>query len=139
MDKFDFQYIDGDVKLKDRNNIKVDLELLTVDDNKPKILIASYGTLSTGVSIKNLHNLILAESTKSEQIIIQSIGRLLRLFTDKDYATIFDLIDIYDGNVKYPQNILYSHYTERKKFYIKREYPFTEHKFNLWSLIYFFL
>ena len=70
----------------------------------------------------------MADSFKSEQIIIQSIGRLLRLFEGKDNAIIFDLVDIFDEKMN---NILYSHYKDRKKFYDKRNYPYKEIKVNL--------
>lgn len=70
----------------------------------------------------------MVDSFKSEQIIIQSIGRLLRLFTDKDEAVIFDLVDVFDEKMN---NILFNHYRERKKFYQNREYPFTEIKVML--------
>ena len=60
------------------------------------------GTLSTGVSINAIFNVIFADSFKSEQIIIQSIGRALRLHSDKKKAMIFDLVDVF--NPKIPTN-----------------------------------
>lgn len=122
----DVYYIDGDIKKDIRENIKVEMEKL---DDKPKILVASFGTLSTGVSIKNLHNVIFMESFKSEQIIIQSIGRVLRLHKDKDKAIVFDIVDIFDDG--FNKNILYRHYETRKSFYHKREYPLEELKIKL--------
>ena len=84
--------------------------------------------MSTGVSIKNLHYLIMADSFKSEQIVIQSIGRLLRLFEGKEKAVIFDLVDVFSEEMN---NILYGHYIERKKFYHKHKYPLKEMKIKL--------
>ena len=121
----EFYYIDGNISGKNREIIKKNMEL---SGGKVKILVASFGTLSTGVSIKNLFNVIFADSFKSEQIIIQSIGRILRLFTGKDTAYVFDLVDVFE---KDPKNIFYHQYLERKKFYIKRSYPFKELKINL--------
>lgn len=121
----EFYYIDGEVSGKKRNEIKVAME---ITGDKPKVLVASFGTLSTGVSIKNLHYLIMADSFKSEQIIIQSIGRLLRLFDGKEKAIIFDLVDVFDESMN---NILYNHYKERKKFYDNRKYPYKEIKVTL--------
>ena len=118
-------YIDGEVKNAKRNNIKEDLEI--TDDNC--ILVGSFGCLSTGISIRNLHNLIFADSFKSEQIIIQSVGRLLRLSNGKSKAVIYDLVDIFDP--KNMNNALYKHYIERQKFYDKRQYPYTITKINL--------
>ncbi len=97
-------------------------------DGKIRVLVASFGTLSTGVSIRNLHYLILADSFKSEQIVIQSIGRLLRLIGNKKRALIFDLVDVFSDK---KQNILFRHWLERKKFYLKREYPFDEKMIHL--------
>lgn len=88
-----------------------------------------YGTLSTGVSINAIFNVIFTDSFKSEQIIIQSIGRALRLHSDKDKAMIFDLVDVYDPNNM--NNILFRHYKEREKFYKKRKYPYKVIKINL--------
>ncbi len=87
------------------------------------------GTLSTGVSINAIFNVIFADSFKSEQIIIQSIGRALRLHSDKKKAVIFDLVDVY--NSENFNNILYRHFKEREKFYTKRQYPYKIIKINL--------
>jgi len=56
---------------------------MELTDGNPKILIASFGTLSTGVSIKAIKNMIFADSFKSDVIVRQSIGRALRLHKDK--------------------------------------------------------
>jgi len=98
-------------------------------DGKVRVLVASYGTLSTGVSINAIFNVIFADSFKSEQIIIQSIGRALRLHDDKKKANIFDLVDVFSS--KDATNILYKHFKEREKFYIKRKYPYKITKINL--------
>jgi superfamily II DNA or RNA helicase len=70
----------------------------------------------------------MADSYKSEQIVIQSIGRLLRLFDGKEEALIFDLVDVFSDKM---ENVLYRHYLERKKFYQKKKYPFEEKKISL--------
>lgn len=91
--------------------------------------LIEYGTLSTGVSINAIFNVIFADSFKSEQIIIQSIGRALRLHSDKKKATIFDLVDVFVPNNM--NNILFRHFKEREKFYNKRKYPYKIVKINL--------
>lgn len=121
----EFHYIDGEINNKKRNEIK---SILESDSGKVKVLIASFGTMSTGISIKNLHYLILADSFKSDIIITQSIGRLLRLNGNKISATIFDLIDIFNSDMN---NILYNHWLEREKIYKKRLYPYKIIKVNL--------
>src|SRR5574344_1173404 len=122
-----FYYIDGEISGKEREVIKKEME--KTDDGKTRILIASFGTLSTGVSINALFNVIFADSFKSEQIIIQSIGRILRLHADKKIATVYDLVDIFSPTKM--NNILYHHYIERTKYYKKRMYPYKEYKINL--------
>lgn len=122
----DFYYIDGEINNKNREFIKKEMEKT---DGKVKILVASYGTLSTGVSINAIFNVIFADSFKSEQIIIQSIGRALRKHDKKKVATIFDIVDVFDP--KQLNNILYAHFLEREKFYKKRKYPYKIIKINL--------
>ena len=122
----DFYYIDGEINNKQRDFIKKEMEKT---DGNVKVLVASYGTLSTGVSINAIFNVVFADSFKSEQIIIQSIGRALRKHNDKQVATIFDLVDVFD--TKEMNNILYNHFLEREKFYKKREYPYKVIKMNL--------
>ena len=122
----DFYYIDGEINNKRREFIKKEMEKT---DGNVKVLVASYGTLSTGVSINAIFNVVFADSFKSEQIIIQSIGRALRKHNDKKVATIFDLVDVFDP--KEMDNILYKHFLEREKFYKKREYPYKVIKMNL--------
>jgi superfamily II DNA or RNA helicase len=122
----DFFYIDGEISGKKREEIKKEMDKT---DGNVKVLIASYGTLSTGVSINAIFNVVFADSFKSEQIIIQSIGRALRLHSDKKKAVIFDLVDIY--NPENFNNTLYKHFKEREKFYIKRKYPYKIIKINL--------
>ena len=61
-----------------------------MEEGSNKILVASYGTLSTGVSIKNIHYIHLVESFKSDVIIRQSLGRGLRQHKDKSILHVFD-------------------------------------------------
>jgi superfamily II DNA or RNA helicase len=122
----DFYYIDGEISNKEREVIKKEMENT---QGNVKVLIASFGTLSTGVSINAIFNVVFADSFKSEQIIIQSIGRALRKHDQKQVATIFDIVDVFSPTNM--NNILYNHYKERQKFYNKRKYPFKEIKMNL--------
>ena len=57
------------------------------------VIIASYGTFSTGINIKNLHNIVFASPSKSKIRVLQSIGRVLRTSKDKVNATLFDIAD----------------------------------------------
>lgn len=130
----DFYYIDGSVKNNgtkknienNRTFIKSEMEKT---DGRIKILVASFGTLSTGVSINAITNVIFCQSFKKEQVIIQSIGRALRLHDEKKMAYIFDLVDVFNHDnfvaktkSKF-KNILYNHWEKRLKIYRDEEYP----------------
>ena len=122
----DFYYIDGEVNNTKRSEIIA--ELNKENDPRTKILVASFKTLGTGISINNLYNVLFVDSYKKEQIIVQSIGRILRLHEGKHVANVFDIVDIFE---KDPNNIFYKHFLEREQFYIKREYPYKITKINL--------
>lgn len=137
----EFHYIDGSVKENGskknpencRNWIKKEME----KTDKVKILVASFGTLSTGVSIKSITNIIFTQSFKKEQVIIQSIGRALRLHPDKNMAYIFDLVDVFQPDYyaqprrKKFKNILLTHWEKRLKIYSNEQYPVTFMKIDL--------
>lgn len=75
--------------IKDRTGICLSME--TADG---MIIIATYGTMSTGVSIKNLSNIYFPDGGKSPIRIKQSIGRGMRLFPTKDFCLVFDFQDM---------------------------------------------
>jgi superfamily II DNA or RNA helicase len=122
----DFYYIDGGTKAKKRDYIKQQMENT---EGNVKVLVASYGTLSTGVNIKSITNVVFTDSYKSDQKVRQSIGRALRLHKEKEKAIIFDIVDRFHPSYK---NILYTHYLHRKKeIYNKQQYPFDEIRVSL--------
>lgn len=81
-----------------------------------KILIATFGVASTGISISRLYNVVLIEPGKSFVRTIQSIGRGLRKAQDKDHVEIYDIC----GTNKYTAR----HSNERIKYYKEVEYPY---------------
>jgi len=119
-----FYYIDGSIPSKKRKHIFNEMK---DTENGVNILIASYGTVSTGVSLPALKNVVFTQSFKSPQIVLQSIGRVLRLHVDKkdSHAVVFDIVDQFHPSYK---TILYNHYLVRRKMYDKEEYPYTELK-----------
>lgn len=141
--EMEFFYIDGSVKNNEtkkniennRSFIKKEMEKT---DGKVKVLIASFGTLSTGVSINAINNVIFTQSFKKEQVIIQSIGRALRLHKDKKMAYVFDLVDRFNTDPYSSsrtrnrfKNILYTHWEKRCAIYTEEEYPFSLMEINL--------
>lgn len=112
-------YIDGKVSNLDREDYTQAIE----DFNDVK-LIASFGTFSTGLDLKNVFNIILAESYKSPVLIRQSIGRGMRNMKGKYSVNILDLVDTFG---KYSTK----HYGIRKSIYKQQEFPLTEHAYDL--------
>lgn len=97
-------YSDGSTDVKDREEIRTGLE--KTDGN---VLFANVQIMSTGISVKRLHNLVFCFSSKSTVRIIQSCGRALRLYGDKEYANLYDV----HFNYKYSSR----HYKERLRLY----------------------
>jgi superfamily II DNA or RNA helicase len=79
------------------------------------IIVASYGTFSTGVNIRNLHNIIFASPSKSRVRNLQSIGRGLRIGDNKTEATLFDIAD--DFRIGKHANYTLKHIIELVKIY----------------------
>lgn len=103
-----FGKIYGDIDTDERTRIK---QLMEVNDNV--VMIATYGTMSTGVSIKRVNNVFFVDGGKSEIRINQSIGRGLRLHPLKDHLNLFDFQDWMDGSSFKNQS------KERNKVYMK--------------------
>ena len=85
------------------------------EKEKDAIIVASYGTFSTGVNIRNLHNIVFASPSKSRIRNLQSIGRGLRLGDNKEEATLFDISD--DFRIGKYTNYSLHHFVERVKIY----------------------
>lgn len=118
--------INGQVSKEDRAEIRKIIE--RGDD---LVLVASYGTTSTGVSIKKLHNLIFAYPTKSYVRAIQSLGRMMRLHKSKNIANIYDIVDdLTRRNVDYI-NYAYKHGLARISHYKDQEHDYNIHEINI--------
>jgi superfamily II DNA or RNA helicase len=103
-------FIYGGISAEDREEVRRLAE--TNDDN---IILASYGTFSTGVNIKRLDNIIFASPSKSKIRNLQSIGRVLRKSNDNSKATLYDIVD--DLQWKSNKNFAVKHFIERVKIY----------------------
>jgi len=103
-------FIYGGISAEDREEVRRLAE--TNDDN---IILASYGTFSTGVNIKRLDNIIFASPSKSKIRNLQSIGRVLRKSNNNSKATLYDIVD--DLQWKSNKNFAVKHFIERVKIY----------------------
>ena len=108
-------FIHGGINATIREQIRKDVE-----DKDNCLIVASYGTFSTGVNIRNLHNVVFASPTKSKVRSLQSIGRGLRLGENKDGCILFDICD--DFSTKRKSNYMVKHGNERLKIYYKENF-----------------
>ena len=93
-----------------------------VERSDDAIIVASYGTFSTGVNIRNLHNVVFASPSKSRIRNLQSIGRALRKGDSKEVATLYDIAD--DLSYKSWNNHTVKHFAERVKIYNEEEFDY---------------
>lgn len=117
-------FVHGGTDTEDREEIRRIMEI-----ENDAIVVASYGTFSTGTNIRNLHYLIFASPSKSRIRNLQSIGRGLRKGSGKDKATLFDIAD--DLRYKKHMNFTLKHFVERSKIYSDEKFPFKIYKIQL--------
>ena len=109
-------YVHGGISTEEREKVR---EITEKENNA--IIVASYGTFSTGINIKNLHNVVFSSPSKSRIRNLQSIGRVLRKGDSKTKAILYDIAD--DITYKSKKNYTLNHLIERIKIY-------NEEKFN---------
>ena len=110
-------FVHGGVDAEERELIR---EITEKEENA--IIVASYGTFSTGINIKRLHNIIFASPSKSRIRNLQSIGRVLRKGRDKVKATLYDIAD--DCTHKSKRNYTLNHFIERIKIYNEENFNY---------------
>ena len=110
-------FVHGGVDAEERELVR---EITERENNA--IIVASYGTFSTGINIKNLHNVIFASPSKSRIRNLQSIGRVLRKGKDKVKATLYDIAD--DCTTKSRRNYTLNHFIERIKIYNEENFNY---------------
>ena len=92
------------------------------ETTKDSIIVASYGTFSTGINIRNLHNVVFASPSKSRIRNLQSIGRVLRKGDNKRKATLYDIAD--DISKGGRRNYTLNHLIERVKIYNEESFDY---------------
>ena len=98
-----------------------DIRAIT-ENEKNAIIVASYGTFSTGINIRNIHNIVFASPSKSRIRVLQSIGRGLRQSKDKDFVKLFDIAD--DITYKTKRNFTLRHFYERINIYKEEQFDY---------------
>ena len=117
-------FVHGGVETEDREKIR---EIMEKENDA--IIVASFGTFSTGINIRNLHNIIFASPSKSRVRNLQSIGRGLRQSSGKEQATLYDIAD--DLRHKKHMNFTLQHFVERVKIYNEEKFPYKIYNIGL--------
>ena len=99
------------------------------ENEEDAIIVASYGTFSTGINIRNLHNIVFASPSKSRIRNLQSIGRGLRIGDNKENATLFDIAD--DMRIGKHENYTLKHFIERVKIYDDEKFNYKFYNIEL--------
>ena len=111
-------FVSGETNVSDREAIRGIVESMS-----NAIVVASLGTFSTGINIRNLHNIVFASPSKSQIRVLQSIGRGLRKSDDGRETTLYDISD--DISWLKRKNFSLIHSFERLKIYNKEEFNYT--------------
>ena len=117
-------FVYGGVEAHEREKIRAITEK---SDNA--IIIASYGTFSTGINIMNLHNIVFSSPSKSRIRNLQSIGRGLRLKDNNSEARLYDISD--DLSYQEEENYTLSHFRERINIYNEEGFNYDIHNVEL--------
>lgn len=117
-------FVSGNTETDDREEIRRIME-----KENDAIVVASFGTFSTGINIRNLHNIIFASPSKSRVRNLQSIGRGLRQAEGKTKATLYDIAD--DLRYKKHMNFTLKHFVERVKIYNEEKFSFKIYKIGI--------
>jgi superfamily II DNA or RNA helicase len=117
-------FIYGNTSTTEREEIRS-----VVENETNSITIASYGTFSTGINIRNIHNIVLASPSKSRIRVLQSIGRGLRQGENKDSVLIFDIAD--DMTFRDQPNFTLNHFQERINIYNAEQFNYEISKVKL--------
>tara|TARA_B100000035_G_scaffold292842_1_gene281791 strand:+ start:1961 stop:3433 length:1473 start_codon:yes stop_codon:yes gene_type:complete len=117
-------FVHGGINTEEREAVRS-----IVDTESDAIIVASYGVFSTGINIRNLHNVVFASPSKSRIRNLQSIGRVLRKGKNKTKAMLYDISD--DCTNKQRRNYTLNHFIERIKIYNEENFNYDIINVNL--------
>lgn len=121
--------ITGAVSGEERSDIRKGIE-----EEDGTILLATYATMSTGVNMPKLHDVILYANSKSKIKVLQSIGRGLRKHATKNQIILYDIIDDLSYKTRtgrVVENYLIKHWKERMSYYKEQEFPVISTSLNI--------
>ena len=117
-------FIHGGTDTETREKIRA-----ITEEETNAIIVASYGTFSTGVNIRRLNNIVFASPSKSKIRVLQSIGRGLRKDPDNMGTRLYDIVD----NLSKGKWVNYTarHYSDRVKLYNDEQFPYKVYTYTL--------
>ena len=116
-----YYFVYGGTETEERERIRT-----LVDTGNNSTIVASFGVFSTGINIRNIHNIVLASPSKSKIRVLQSLGRGLRISPSKDSILVYDIADNL-GN----DNYTLRHFTERLNIYNEEQFDYDIDKVKL--------
>ena len=117
-------FVSGEVGAEERERIRKEC-----DNENNAIVVASFGTFSTGVNIPSIENIVFSSPTKSKIRNLQSIGRGLRLREGKTSCILYDIAD--DLSYKSSKNHTLRHFAERVKTYSEEQFELKLHRIDI--------
>jgi superfamily II DNA or RNA helicase len=117
-------YVSGEINAAERETIR---EITESEDGA--VIVASAGTFSTGINIKNLHNVIFAAPTKSQIRVLQTIGRGLRKSDNGQGTTIYDISDNFSWRKR--KNYTMKHAQERIEIYTRENFKYRVYEIDM--------
>ena len=117
----DLHYVYGGTDTEDRETVRE-----VVEKSEDSVILASYGTFSTGVNIKKIDNVVFASPSKSRIRNLQSIGRGLRKTEGKEKMRLFDIADDLQCD-----NFTLGHLKERINIYNEENFSYEIKQFDL--------
>ena len=114
-------YVYGGTDAKDREEVRG-----LVESSNNGVILASYGTFSTGINIRRINNIVFASPSKSKIRNLQSIGRGLRISDDKTEVKLYDIADNLNGD-----NFTIRHLKDRINIYSSEGFDYQIHEIKL--------
>ena len=100
-----------------------------VEKEKDAVIVASYGTFSTGINIRNINNIVFSSPSKSKIRVLQSLGRGLRQQGGNKTLRLYDISD--DLSLDSKLNFTLRHFKERINIYNDQKFDYEIRRINL--------
>jgi len=118
-------YVSGETNVESREQVRT----ITEKEND-SVIVASIGTFSAGINIRNIHNIVFASPSKSQIRVLQAIGRGLRVSDDGRRTVVYDIADDLHIGDSY-RNYTLNHAGERIKIYAREQFDYTIDQFKI--------